>query len=423
MISTQTQEQHNFQEVSKKNKNKKVLAPMVLIFVVAIVATVAFFSTQNDSHKTSISSNIGRATSDDEDVEQIVQNICSSVETEVKIKVRSTDYISIIFDQKPNLNDCSAFLLAAAKLSSAVAPTDHNLHLASDRTYTLQDLCGVETRSNPVLLQEGENIQDLTIVAVIEEIDGFGGLLAFAGPCYISSRYELPLFATMKFDSEDLEDVAKYDKLNDLVLHEMMHTLGFGTLWDPFPGSSGDYITSTDVLEDAVYDINGSGDIVGRHGDNQPKYVGEAGVRAYQELTGEKQGFLPIQGTRVNGEKAFDEQKDEGVGSIDKHVDKDTFQDALMTYFMNFDNRTPLTKMSIASLADLGYTVDDSVADEYVFSSSQKASEERGLRGKSEKTLDLSGDVLPIVPRKMTITAEGKGHFDPVEKVTIVKNL
>eukprot|EP00924_Labyrinthula_sp_SR-Ha-C_P009422 maker-scaffold_2-snap-gene-23.6-mRNA-1 protein AED:0.00 eAED:0.00 QI:543/1/1/1/1/1/2/429/209 len=198
---------------------------------------------------------------------------------------------------------CSAFLLAPAKLSTAVAPTDHNLHLASYGIYTLKDLCGVETRSNPVLLQEGENIQDLTVVAVIADIDGAGGFVALSGPCNFSPGFELPLIGSMYFDPEDLDEIIENDKLNDLVLPEMMHTLILGTIWDPFPDNDGNYVTSIDVLEDEVYDINSTRYIVGRYGDNQPKYVGEAGFRAYQELTGNEQNFFLFKVRDLMGKK------------------------------------------------------------------------------------------------------------------------
>eukprot|EP00924_Labyrinthula_sp_SR-Ha-C_P000674 snap_masked-scaffold_7-processed-gene-0.13-mRNA-1 protein AED:1.00 eAED:1.00 QI:0/0/0/0/1/1/2/0/353 len=353
-------------------------------------------------------------------MEKHLEDICSKVETGVKIKAWPTDYISVIFNQLPTLEQRSAFLLASKTLSTAVGKTNHNLNMQSDNTYNVDDLCGVEVPNNPVILHQGENIQDLTIVVVFQKFDGPGNLFAYAGPCYISSRFKLPLVGTMFFDIEDISKVADYGRFYDVVLHEMMHVLGFGTLWNQFPGNSGKFLTSIDVLKDEVYDIDAYGKIVGIHGNNQPKYIGKAGVRAYQRLMGKAENFFPVQGTRVNGEQIFNAQEKEGVGRIDRHLEKDTFQDALMTYNLDFNTGSPLTKMSIATLEDLGYVVDDSVADDYVPPSSQKLAHQQNLREMSEDIFDFSGDVLPLIPRVMEITFEGKGHFDVVKNVISV---
>ena len=45
---------------------------------------------------------------------------------------------------------------------------------------------------------------DLVIFVTLESIDGPGGVLGLAGPCFIRTAGNLPLIGAMRFDTDDL---------------------------------------------------------------------------------------------------------------------------------------------------------------------------------------------------------------------------
>jgi MYXO-CTERM domain-containing protein len=77
------------------------------------------------------------------------------------------------------------------------------------------------SRPSPIITAEGINI------------DGVGGVLGSAGPTQGVSQggFLLTTVGRMRFDSADLANMEANGSLYDVVLHEMAHVLGFGTLW------------------------------------------------------------------------------------------------------------------------------------------------------------------------------------------------
>ncbi len=80
-------------------------------------------------------------------------------------------------------------------------------------------------------------IDDVLIGYEITDIDGVGNVLGFAGPLYIRHNAGDGTYTTisgiMKFDREDFKSMSKGD-IELIVLHEMAHVLGLGTLWTSF---------------------------------------------------------------------------------------------------------------------------------------------------------------------------------------------
>jgi hypothetical protein len=159
----------------------------------------------------------------------------------------------------------------------------------------------------------GKVIDDIRIDAELMAIDGEGGILGQAGPTAIRSANYLPATAVMQFDSADAQTFFGIGLWDEIVTHEMMHVLGFGTLWD---------FGTRDLVSDSF------------------DYTGSAGNAAYDN---DPDTFLKV-------------ESDGGSGTAGGHWDEDTYNTELMTgYIDSTDNY--LSEWSVMSLADLGYAV------------------------------------------------------------------
>jgi len=178
-------------------------------------------------------------------------------------------------------------------------------------------------------------IDGIVIYASFDSIDGRGKILAQSGPCYIRQNGTKNDYRTsigvMKFDTADVSALRASGNLQEVVTHEMLHVLGFGSFWDS---------TSANLLT-KPYDAN-----VG--------YIGPGGIAGCKSLGGINTcaTSVPVEGTQG------------GPGTINSHWRKTTFGNELMTGFISAGTN-PLSIMSIRSLEDLGYTVDTTAADPY----------------------------------------------------------
>jgi Leishmanolysin len=84
--------------------------------------------------------------------------------------------------------------------------------------------------------------------------------------------------------------------------------------------------------------------------DDNPRYTGPKGIAEYKKLGG-ADADVPV-------ENGF------GQGSCEGHWREAIFKKELMTSFLN-DGTNPLSKLSIASMEDLGYTVSYGSAEVY----------------------------------------------------------
>ena len=83
----------------------------------------------------------------------------------------------------------------------------------------------------PDVTYNGVAVDDLLIDASAMVIDGQGGILGSAGPDRFRSGSNLPYHGSMTFDSADLAMLESTNQLFSVVLHEMGHVLGLGTIW------------------------------------------------------------------------------------------------------------------------------------------------------------------------------------------------
>jgi len=169
-----------------------------------------------------------------------------------------------------------------------------------------------------------EAIDDLVIFVTLEAIDGPGGVLGSAGPCMLRSGSRLPLVGRMRFDTADLAALEANGLLGQVILHELGHVLGVGTLW-----------TTMSLLADAA----GSGGL-------DPHFTGSAAIAAFDAIGGSGHGGhkVPVEDTG-------------GAGTRDAHWREGVFDREIMTGWVDAGSNA-LSLVTIQSLADLGYEVD-----------------------------------------------------------------
>lgn len=168
-------------------------------------------------------------------------------------------------------------------------------------------------------------IDDVTIDVTIAAVDGPGGVLGAAGYCRKDGT--IPRAGAMKFDSADLVAMLQLGNFDRVAIHEMGHVLGIGTAWAP-----------AGLLDTS----NGS----------DPRFTGPNAVAEWNAMTGGSDAGVPVEATG-------------GSGTALAHWREATFRSELMTGWIAA-GASPLSRLSIAALADLGYTVDVATADPYV---------------------------------------------------------
>jgi hypothetical protein len=174
-----------------------------------------------------------------------------------------------------------------------------------------------------------ETIDDLVIFADIITIDGAGGVLGQAGPCLIRTEGLLSVVGRMRFDVADVTTLEANGRLNDVILHEMGHVLGIGSLW-----------TLQGLLQG-----RGGGD---------PIFTGATARAAFLAATGPagySGAIVPVENTG-------------GAGTRDGHWRESVATNELMTGFLNAGTN-PLSAITVTSLRDQGYLVNDAAADQF----------------------------------------------------------
>lgn len=163
-----------------------------------------------------------------------------------------------------------------------------------------------------------EMANDLVIYARLTPIDGPGRILGQAGPCYINTTTNLTALGIMEFDLDDLPALIANETLDAVVLHEVGHVLGIGTLWS--------YKRTL---------------LTGRGG-SDPYYTGE----------GARTNFLANGGVYAN--TGVPVENSGGTGTRDAHWRQSIFGRELMQGYSS-RGLSPLSATTAASLADLGY--------------------------------------------------------------------
>ena len=184
------------------------------------------------------------------------------------------------------------------------------------------------TADVPAVVIDGETIDDVRIDADGVRIDGPGAILGQAGPVDLRPGSFIPATGVMSFDSADLERMQEDGSLLTVIIHEMGHVLGFGTIFDRL------------------------GLIVGAGGPD-PEFTGENATREYGDLLGESTRPRSVPLANVGG-----------AGTRDGHWREEVFAHELMTGFLD-TGANPISRLTIGAFEDLGYRVDYARADAY----------------------------------------------------------
>ena len=209
-------------------------------------------------------------------------------------------------------------------------------------------------------------VDDVRIYIHLDSIDGPGNIQGQARPCVVRTSNRLPLVGFMQFDTADLATLEANLRLEAVILHEMGHVLGIGTIWG---SGESDLLRNPSRPSSPGVDTHFAGPLAIAAFD-------AAGGSAYD---GEK---VPVENTAQSGQ-------------ADGHWRDSVLANELMTPFLKFAPK--LSAISIQSLADIGYPVDVSQADAFVIPDLAAALRAAALR--AGPVIDLRGDILigPIV--------------------------
>lgn len=214
----------------------------------------------------------------------------------------------------------------------------------------------------PNIMIDGEVIDDVLILAQGVDIDGPGHTLGQAGPTHLRPASAgnpafIPAKGIMSFDTADLEAMEDRGTLGDVITHEMGHVLGIGTIW-----------TRKGLLQG--------------FGTTNPTFTGARASEEFGRLRGSGPTPVPVENTG-------------GTGTANSHWRETVFVNELMTGFVG-NAGNPLSRLTVASLADCGYVVDMDAAEPYELPNLLELAE-GGLLTTHAAPID-AGIMLPNIP-------------------------
>lgn len=185
--------------------------------------------------------------------------------------------------------------------------------------------------TNQIVGQDGYEWDDITFDLTLPVIDGLSGTLGQAGPVQaVNYSNRDGLFVSAAIVELDIDDVAYMQSTNtyhEVVVHEMFHGIGFGTLWDYW-------------------------NVTSKKG-RELRYTGEYAVAAYNQENNENVGYISV-------------ETDGGPGTAGGHWDEVIYGAELMTGYTQGLPAT-LQSMSSASLLDIGLLLNDQSRDLFGF--------------------------------------------------------
>ena len=219
-----------------------------------------------------------------------------------------------------------------------------------------------------------ETIDDLLIYVQIITIDGPGRILGQAGPCAIRTAGAPGLIGIMRFDIEDVMALEAEHRFEDVILHEMGHVLGIGSLWP---------------LRQLI---------TGRGGAD-PYYTGANGRSGFAAIGGGAYSGTPVPIEMIGGS-----------GTRDSHWRESILASELMTGFVEGAGmRMPLSLLTIGALRDLGYEVSNWGDDRYDF-----GADVRAQLGRSSAAMTGARELLEAPLPKAPVALDPHGRVAPM---------
>ncbi len=218
----------------------------------------------------------------------------------------------------------SAFTSAAARVNALLRSTGGAYPVPVDLP------AGVCHATQPAI---SEGVTGLLITAAVGPLDGPGSTLGEAGPCLVrNDAAAIPAVGIMAFDEADMDLMSSRGMLDGVILHEMLHVLGIGTMWGP-------------AGRGFVSDPQGS----------DPLFTGQRTTAAYG-VFGALNAMLgvPVENTG-------------GTGTRGGHWRESVFRGELMTGWVG--GGMEMSKVTVSALIDMGYDADVTRADPYTLAS------------------------------------------------------
>ena len=257
-------------------------------------------------------------------VPQIMRASSGSLEADVTAKIQTSyDIVVRFFGGSMTAQQRGFFETAAARLEGIIIGD-----VVDARAN--QDLSSPDACDEPGLPTVNEDVDDIVIYAAITTIDGPGSVLGSASPCIgrnpPGGGPVMVAYGYMKFD---VADFGSLSNPQEVILHEMLHVLGSGTIWES---------------DRALISGKGGAD---------PRFLGQAAKDACIAM-----GGAALCATGVPLENTG------GAGTRDFHWRDAVFSNELMTGFYN-SGANPLSTMTVASMQDLTFVVNNAAADDY----------------------------------------------------------
>jgi len=225
----------------------------------------------------------------------------------------------------------------------------------------------------------GQTIDDVSITIRTQRMDGVGNVLGESGPeAMRAGRHGLPYLGTVVIDTADIAQMEREGELLAVLTHEIAHVLGFGTVW-----------TSQGLLS-------------GTRTSN-PVFIGAQAVAEYNKVFGTNATGVPVEASG-------------GTGTALGHWRLSVFGNELMVGYIQ-DGDMPLSSITVAAMADIGYEVNLAAADDYsplAASSSlaSVASSAAGFTGSSVSTSGGGAAAPTTVPGTVAATPVPNRHHE-----------